>query len=243
MVRDYRRPKSRLARRQKKSLMKQTFLFVVLTMVLILAILRWGLPILVKMAGLIADMRSGGEVEIADTIAPPPPRLQPLAAATNSAEVNLKGFAEAGASIKVSLNGFEREEVVAESDGTFLIDALELNDGENRIWAVAADPSGNESQRSEVIRVIFDNQAPELVVDAPEDGMKVTDSAGRNIEIRGITDEDVSLTINDRLIVIGRDGSFSSLYQLGEGENKLIIVARDAAGNQARQEITVEYAP
>ena len=56
-----------------------------------------------------------------------------------------------------------------------------------------------------------------------------------------MTDDNIAVTINDRMVVIKTDNSFSYGYPLNEGDNILNIVATDAAGNQTTVQRKVTY--
>ena len=59
--------------------------------------------------------------------------------------------------------------------------------------------------------------------------------------VDGMTYDNVTVTINDRMVVIKTDNSFSYTYPLNDGDNILKIVATDAAGNQTTVQRKVTY--
>ena len=61
------------------------------------------------------------------------------------------------------------------------------------------------------------------------------------IEVKGKSDANVRLTLNDRLIIVTGDGNFSSNYNLNPGDNQLIFKAVDKAGNETIKELLVKY--
>lgn len=230
---------SRLARKQEARSLRRAVLFGFLTVLLALALVFLGIPALIKMAIFIGNLRSSyTPIETKDVLPPVPPRLKPLAEATNEDQINIEGFAEKGATVEIFLNGIAEKKCVAEVDGSFLVSNINLNQGENEIYAITTDQDGNKSQKSGILVIDYDNTPPELVVNEPTDG-SVFPSEEKTIEIKGETEEGVTITVNDRFVILGVEGEFSSSFTLSEGENKIKIVAVDKADNQTEEEITV----
>ena len=219
--------------------MRQAGLFLGRVVVVILVILRWGLPLLVKLAVWLGDIRSGTEqVEQTDTVPPIAPRFLPVPVATFSAQIKVGGFAEAGSKVTVYVNSQERGEVVTDSNGEFIIESVDLNAGKNGIWAVAADQAGNKSQEGEVTYVEMDNVQPELTVESPTDQATTVEA---NIEVKGkISEPDAEVTINGRFVSVTSNGSFTTKVAVNPGENKITIRAKDRAGNETSRELTVK---
>ncbi len=216
--------------------MKRTVVFVFLTLVLIGLIIYKGVPFLIQMAGFFGDLKSSKElVENEDQTPPSPPRLQAGPGATNDPYVTLKGFAEAGATVKIFLNAELEKEVISDNDASFIVDSLFLSSGKNRLQAKAIDRAGNESEDSVMMIIDYDNQAPALEVNQPEPAEKV--------KISGKTEPEATLKINDRLIILDQEGNFTSAINLDEGENRILVSATDQAGNQTEKEIILNYAP
>ncbi|MEJ2441808.1 MAG: hypothetical protein P8Y06_02730, partial [Patescibacteria group bacterium] len=65
----------------------------------------------------------------------------------------------------------------------------------------------------------------------------------RQITIEGVTEEGVSLTINDRVVAVDEDGGFAFSTTLGEGENNFNIKSADKAGNQTEMDFKVSFTP
>ena len=230
---------SRLARKQKTKNLRQAVFFSLLTLLLVLAIFYFGLPTLIKLSVFLGNLRSSSVVPPSeDKIPTTPPIILPLPEATSSAKISLSGFAEPAATIEILNGGISQIKTVAESDGSFKINNLEITAGRNEIYAVATDKAGNISQPSEKIIVIFDNTPPKLEVLQPEDNATFY-GFPKSIEVKGKTDEEATVTINDHLAIMEAEGKFSYSLTLVRGENKIKIVATDKAGNQIEQELTV----
>lgn len=223
--------------------MKKTLTFSLLTLGLILLIIYGGVPFLIRMATFFGDIKSSKQLtEKTDTTPPFPPKLRPLVEATNSAQVIVKGFAEEGAIVQVFLNGEMVKEVVADADGSFTADNLSLSLGNNKIQAKAIDQAGNESQESGKMIITYDEMAPVLEIISPENNQEISGEENK-VTIKGKTEAGISLKINDRLVILDQEGQFEQTFSLNEGENTILIVATDRAGNQTEEEINLTYSP
>lgn len=231
--------KSRLARHESRVWARQAVMFLLLVIVAVFIVLRWGLPLLVKLAVFLGDVKAGTEkVEQADTIAPIAPQLLPLPVATFSAQIKVAGFAEAGSKVTVYVNSQTRGEVVADSNGGFELDGVALVAGKNGVWAVAVDQAGNKSQDAAVVYVDMDNTQPELTIQSPTNQTTI---AASSIEIKGkVSEPEAEVTINGRFISVSSSGSFTTKIALNPGENRLVIMAKDRAGNEAMRELTIK---
>jgi hypothetical protein len=244
VARRKRRYKSRLNRVEKRRNLRLTVVFLLMTGGLIVLMAFVGLPLLIRAAVWWGDWQeSQTEVRKDDQIPPAAPRLAYLPVATNSAKLVVKGYTEEGARVKVMLNEEEVKEVVASNEGIFLASDLRLARDENQIWVMAVDQSGNESQQSKVVSVIFDDEVPDLEIEKPVEGKEYYGEGERNVEVQGITEEGVQLTINDRWVIVGKGGRFNQLIHLEEGENMLKIKTEDEAGNVTEKELKVVYHP
>lgn len=235
--------KTRLARKQEARNIRQAVLYIVLTLTLALVLVFVGIPLLIRMAIFLGNIRTSSKLpEQTDTIPPSPPRIIIPFEATNSAQFSLKGYTEPGATIKVFNSGLSSGETVADNEGSFAIDNLKLTSGRNEITAVAQDAAGNESQPSMPTVVDFDTTPPALEITHPESGETITGLESQ-ITLEGKTEEGAKISINGRLVIVGPEGDFSYQYSLEEGENTFTIIAQDKAGNQTEKEIKVDYSP
>ncbi len=156
---------------------------------------------------------------------------------------SLSGTAEASSTVEIYFNGKKVTSVVSDSNSKFTTGKLRLEEGKNSIYAVAIDKAGNQSSSSEKYYVWFDEEPPELTISSPEDGAIFYGEQEKSITIQGKTEPGVSLTLNDRLVIIGSEGDFSTTFSLSEGENHIKLIARDKAENEVEKEITVIFFP
>ena len=233
---------SRYVTTEERRNLRRALLFGLLTIAAIIGLLFFGLPSVAKFAAFLSDLRGSTQpVDKNDTTPPAPPRLGQLPEATNKTELEINGTTEEGATVILSLNGKE-EEIVADADGKFVF-SYPLKDGENLISAKAKDRAGNESQESKVYSVTFDDQKPDLEISTPADGTSFFGEKQRQVTVQGKTEAGVTLTINDRIVKVEEDGSFTFLTTLGEGANSFNLKSTDKAGNQTEKTISVNFSP
>lgn len=235
--------KTRLARKQEAKNTRRAIIYIALTLVLALVLVFVGIPLLIRMAIFLGNLRTSSKLpEQTDTIPPSPPRLVAPFEATNSAQFSLKGFTESGATIKIYNSGLSFGETVADSEGSFVLENLKLTSGRNEITAIAQDAAGNESQPSASTVIEFDTTPPALEITSPENGATITGLENKII-LEGRTEEGAIIYVNNRLVVVGPEGDFDYQYPLEEGENTLTIIAQDKAGNQTEKELKINYSP
>jgi len=235
--------KTRLARKQEARNVRQAIFYIILTLTLAFVLIFVGIPLLIKMAIFLGNLRASSKLpEQVDTIPPSPPRIIIPFEATNSAQFSLKGYTEPGATIKIYNSGLSLGETVADDEGSFSIENLKLTSGRNEITAVAQDAADNESQPSMSSVINYDTTPPSLEVTYPEDGETIA-GLENQITLEGKTEEGAKISVNGRLVIVGPEGDFNYQYSLEEGENTFIIIAQDKAGNQTEKELKVEYSP
>lgn len=64
-----------------------------------------------------------------------------------------------------------------------------------------------------------------------------------SVELLGASENGVLLTLNDVVVPVAPDGSFLITVDLAAGDNALVLVAVDAAGNRSQKKRQVTYAP
>lgn len=229
--------KSRLERVREKKELKKAVLFLFGSFLILFLFISLGIPFLGRVAVFLGNLKSQSTAEKTDIIPPSPPSFSFLPEATSSAQLNLVGYAEPESTVTVFLNGIKQEEVVVDKEGSFSIN-LKLSEGENEIYASTKDAAGNESLKSEKQTVILDTKPPELEILSPADGETFYIPKNK-IEIKGKTEPNVVLMINDHQVILNSEGEFTYPFTLSSGENKIKLVATDKSGNQTEKEITL----
>ncbi|MGV3487087.1 MAG: S8 family serine peptidase [Tuberibacillus sp.] len=156
---------------------------------------------------------------------------------TNQDTVTVTGKAAPTTTVTLYNNGEEAGTVSVGDDGTFTKDVT-LSDGENVLTAKASTDNGS-TDPSQPVKVVLDKAAPELTITSPTDGSKTNHET---ITVEGaVSDANLdTVTVNGQTAAINDDGTYSKRIMLDEGDNAIHVVARDKAGNEKNQEITVK---
>ena len=232
---------SRLVKREKQKLIKQTWIAVILSTGLLVIFILFGIPNAARIIALIAG--SNPTSGLSDSIPPLVPVLQIAQRHTNQAEFTIRGIAEAKSQVIIVRNELELDSVTVGDDGIFE-SSIELEEGENSISAYSVDGANNQSQPSKTEVVTLDTKIPELTFG---EGISAEVSAvGKDKQyftITGQTKPGAKVTINERFLFAKADGSFSYRYRLSEGDNQIKIIAEDKAGNTVEQSILIKFKP
>lgn len=226
----YRRRSSR--RRYNRS---KRNLFATLLIVLILLFISFNyiLPFFITTIGQASSIFKKSSLKnesVAENPILAPPVLIIPYEATNSAQIDIKGYATAGSKVKLFIDDQLADEIEVDSSGSFVFKDISLNLGTNNIYGKTVDDKNQESYSSKNIKLIYDNTKPTLSVTEPEDGKVVTGGA-KEAKVSGKTDPDAQVTVNGTVIIVNSEGNFSSAISLTEGDNNFNIRATDPAGN------------
>jgi hypothetical protein len=192
---------------------------------------------------LVLDMDYSGEdaihMTLVDTMIPVIRITSPFAGDLfNSEELMMRGFStEIGSgigSIWVAIGDGEWAEVEVTDDGDFSFTFSDLPEGSDlAIKAKVYDVATNMNET--MILITIDRTPPRLVIFEPEDGVTVNEA---DIVIRGEYEPGATITING-LEREGTSGTLSEAYTLSEGNNAIVVVATDEAGNSAMETRTL----
>lgn len=230
--------KSRLAQNQKEKLAKQTAILIGVAFFILVAFIFAVIPGLIRLTSLFVD--TGLPNDSDDVVPPRPPTISSPVEATFSATIAVSGFSEADSEVVAVLNGSELDRTTADNEGSFEID-ISLQEDENKLRFYAIDAAGNESDTSRTYSIVYDAVAPTIELESPQDGQQFELRKNQTITIKGTTEANAKVYLNDRLIFARSDGSFSSTHQLQEGDNELKFRAVDEAGNEREQVISVSF--
>ncbi|MDQ3238951.1 MAG: Ig-like domain-containing protein [bacterium] len=231
--------KQMLAKELEGFLIKRIVFIVIITFIILGSLIFYGIPALVTFVDA-WDTAKNSNVKKSNSnelVAPlSRPSFQSLPnSATNSADIVLKGFASAGSTVHLKINGVDFGNVVADNSGAFTYSKITLKEGDNTIIAFASDAGGRKSEESNAATIKFDTRPPTLDVTSPNPN-EVFSGSGKNIiEIKGKTSEATQMYVNESWVILNSDGSFSYSYQIQPGESSLIMFAMDDAGNRSVQ--------
>jgi len=231
---------SRLEKKEDEEITKKTVVMGVVTILVLIMVLVFGLPFLIKVSVLLGEVKNKNAKEQIEKIMPPlPPRLIVNYEATNSAIISVSGFAEATSKVKLLKNDVSLGEVVTQISGEFVFTNISLDEGENQLAAFASSEKSGSSEMSKVVTIIYDKVAPPLTMTNPsEDSLKV-DVA--DFDVVGQSEKDVSVTVNNRYAMVDDTGKFKIKFQLNAGKNDIEVVVRDLAGNETKKKISITF--
>lgn len=232
--------RSRLSKRIEQKTKKNLTLSILGIILVALFALKFGIPFLVNFSLFLSGSKNKEEVRIQNPSFIAPPVLASLPDATSSAKIAISGVTLKNRTINFYLNDELIDTVKAKDDGTFSFDAT-IKPGENTMKSKAVVDS-KESDFSNTITVSFKSAPPSLNITSPSDNQSF--SKDQNIaEIKGTTDPNVKVTINGLWAISDSVGNFSYNFPLGNGENKISVLAQDSAGNKTAKEIKINYSP
>jgi hypothetical protein len=233
--------RSRLSRKSEEQITKKTVLVGLMTALLFVVVLVFGLPLLFRFSLFLGNIRS--KVVIEDTlkvIPPSSPRMIIPYEATNSALIKISGYAENETEVELLLNGVSYNKEEVDENGSFVFEEIELTEGENYIQAVTISKDNISSDISSTFSVNYDKTSPYLDITNPDEDSVEVESL--DYEIRGETESGSSVTIDNNIAVVDDMGQFKLKIQLISGENEVEITSRDLAGNETSEKIKIKYA-
>lgn len=224
--------RNRSSRRQARKGKQRFLTTVIIIIALMYVMVTWVLPGFIGGLGSITDFFKGSQIAetpISENPNLAPPVLNIPYEATNSAKINISGFAASHSTVKIYLDDELVETTTAEDDGTFLTQNIDLVLGNNNIFGKTEDEKGKESLPSKTIKLIYDNEKPALEISGPPDNHIVLGE--RKLIVDGRTEPNVTVTINGEQAIVDSEGKFSRQFNLSDGTNIFTIESKDIAGN------------
>lgn len=219
---------------------------------LIYATLKWILPSFIGGVSTVKDIVKPSQKTIASPLseALAPPVLNIPYEATNSAQIDIKGYGTPNLKVKLYIDDEVKDTVDVSSDGSFTFKDVSLSLGTNNIYGKTLDDEqvpgsagkGNESLPSKTIKLVFDNEKPNLQISEPDDNKKVQ-GGDKKVKVAGKTDPGAKVFISGNQTIVDKDGNFSSDQSLNDGDNTISIKAIDTAGNTNEIQRVVNYSP
>lgn len=224
-------------KKARQKIKKSAFLLFIFVMLLYFG----GVPFFTRISLLLAGPSSKSQSGDTSSTILLPPRLEPVDEATMSSTINVSGFANEGVKVQLTVNGDDSDSTTIGKDGRFEFKDVTLHEGENTISA-RSEIGKQASLSSDPIVITYKSKPPILDLAQPEDGRNYYGD-DRNAIFSGKTEPGSKVSINDRLVIVNSDGTFTYTNQLSEGENHFKIVAQDIAGNETYLERKVTYKP
>ncbi len=230
--------RSRLSKRIEQKTKKNLFLSVLGIILIILLVFKFGIPFLINVSLFLSGSQGKEELKIQDSSFIAPPILDSFPQATKSANIIISGIASKKQTIKLYINDELIDTTTAENDGRFSFKET-IEPGETTIKTKAV-VNEKESNFSNIITTSFKNAPPSLNVNSPNDGQSFSKDQN-TVEVKGTTDPDTKVTVNEFWAITDNNGEFSYTLHLQNGDNIIKISATDLAGNKTEKEIKVNY--
>jgi uncharacterized lipoprotein NlpE involved in copper resistance len=197
----------------------------------VLTSIQSGIPLLQGRGSI--ELPAGGSSSVGAA-----PIADSLPAYTRDPQLQLTGkvpsFAvQAGRSLQVVLNGAVVATTPLDPSGAFST-ALALKEGANTIGvALVAD---RDVVAASTYTVVLDRTPPTLKIAQPAAGSTVD---AKNVVVSGTAEVSSTVTVNGRTVVPAADGTFTDSFNATPGSVPITIVARDRAGNETTEKVTV----
>lgn len=229
---------SRLARFEESRQVRRMYGAIAGIIAIFLFVAFFGLKILIGFSLLVDKIRGTSHEQISQQVILPP-ELDPLPVATNSATISVSGRGESGMTVIVYINETDTEKTTVDKDGNFRIEKIKLIEGINSISSKQMDEKKNMSNLSDVASITYTKSKPFLELTSPSDQANIR-GENNTVTVSGKTNDDLnSVTVNDRLVIVRGDGTFSYDYALPDGDTVLKITVTDPAGNKTSIESRV----
>ncbi len=231
--------RSRLDRKQDEEITKKTVVLGGVTVLIFVAVLVFGLPLLIKLSVLLGNSKSKSTDNEEKLLPPLPPRLVINFEATNSARFSIYGVAEPNVEVELLKDDLSLGKEMVDEKGGFSFTNITLDKGGNTFTAIASKEKEGQSELSKAVTVIYDDQPPSLVMSNPVEEKLTVENA--DFDIVGKSDNGVSVMVNGKLAVVDDEGGFKLKVQLNAGKNNMEIVVRNPAGNETKKTIELTY--
>ncbi len=232
--------RSRLEKKADEEITRKTVFLGLLTVVVFVLVIVFGLPFLIKFSIMLGEARSKQDSQTQEKVLPPmSPRLILPFEATNSSQIVISGLAEKNMMVELLKNDVSIAKTQTNDAGEFSFDGIQLDSGDSKFTAVAISDKGGSSESSKEVTVTYDNNAPALTMLNPSEDSLSVDSA--DFDVIGQSEQEVSITINGQVAMVDDNGKFKLKVQLNTGKNNIEIVVKDLAGNETKKTIVLTY--
>lgn len=164
--------------------------------------------------------------------------IDSIPTATNSSQIIVSGSVTNLHNLEFYLNGEKVKEITLNSSDSFAEKIGDLQDGQNIVYIKGTFADSTKKKQSREYTVMYKAKAPKLEITDPSDNSTTSKS---EITIKGSTDKETFVKINELPVVVDAQGNFQSSAQLKEGSNSFTIIALDIAGNTETKTISVTY--
>ncbi|MFA6081685.1 MAG: Ig-like domain-containing protein [Patescibacteria group bacterium] len=229
----------RLERVQEKKMKNTIFFYVVILFLVLYFIFTFGIKILLNTSSFISGLF-------------PQPSTKPLTKtedsfnsidissipqATNSAKIIVSGSILNFDTLDFYLNGRKVKEIESTED-TFNEEIGDLEKGENDVYIKAKSKDSKTEKNTITYKVYYKSEKPRLEIIEPSDNFTTNN---QEIKIKGSTDKETYIHVNDLPVVVDANGNFETAIRLKDGDNQIVATAQDVAGNIETKTLKVTY--
>lgn len=161
-----------------------------------------------------------------------------IPSATNSSSILIEGTSLNIDEISIYLNNEETKTLKNFFSSNFTEEISGLKEGENEIYLIGKNTEKNLTKKTPVYKTIYKSKKPKIQIIEPVNEEKVNKN---EVNIKGETDKDVYVKINNNPVIVDALGRFNHPLRLNEGENQITITAEDIAGNIEEKIIKIIY--
>ncbi|KKQ24024.1 MAG: Polymorphic outer membrane protein [Candidatus Roizmanbacteria bacterium GW2011_GWC2_37_13] len=225
---------------QKNKLTRTITVFIIILIVTLLLVFTIGFKLLLNTSIFVANLFSKTSApalnkteEIYGSII-----IDNIPTATNSAKFIISGSVINYEKLAFFLNGEKVKEIDLKSSDNFSEEIGDLEKGSNKVYIKASSSDNKSKKTTNTYSVLFKEEKPKLDITQPKDKETISQS---EILLKGLTDKEVFIRVNDLPVVVDAVGNFQTNIRLKEGENLIEIVASDIAGNIETKNLNVIY--
>lgn len=232
----------RFERHQKKQLTTAPIIFTVILFITIYFVFAIGIKILLNLSVFIANLTSKKTEPspVKNTTIYGSIYIDNIPPATNSAKIVIAGSVFNLNKVEFYLNDEKVKEITLYSSDNFSEEIGELKVGDNEVYVKGKTIDEKIVKQSKKFTVFYKPKKPKLELVEPADNTKTSQS---EIKIKGSTDKETFIKVNDIPVVVDAVGNFETNLRLKEGDNIITIIAEDQAGNQEEKTLKVTYQP
>ncbi|TMC71908.1 MAG: hypothetical protein E6J13_05985 [Chloroflexi bacterium] len=140
---------------------------------------------------------------------------------------------QADRSLQIALNGAVVTTTPLDPSGSFNA-TLALKDGANSISITLIGDRDVVSASS--YTVVLDRTPPTMTIAAPVAGATLD---AQNVIVAGTAEPGSVVTVNGHIVATAPDGAFTDSFSAAPGSVPITVVARDRAGNETTQKLTI----
>ena len=227
-------PRSRISKSTIKHTKKSIALMVLGILTIFFLLIFFGVSGLQKLTEIAIKEKEDDNAAKKETNIILPPTLNSEFSATNSAEISLTGSVDSGEEVKLFINGALSDKTKVDN-GEFTFEDVTLREGVNSLKAKVV-VKGKESNFSDAIKIIYYGEPPQLDIISPAEG-RTFRSDNNPILVSGKTNQQAKVTVLGHRAIMESSGNFEYSLTLTHGENDIVIIATDPAGNTTEKRV------